>query len=299
MVDRGELQKMSPKDLKHIIAKAGLSASDCVEKSDLVERALEACNKTATSAQNGSDGKRGLVSGSSVDIGDFNCKILGTKGKPDGVVVILHGYGATSADFAPVCPILEKSIQNKSLRFVLPQALRLRGIPAWWDIDVQEWISLNMSPDQSKIATLLRKPHQGLEKCRQQMSEMLDCICNAEGIRHNQIVICGFSQGAMTAIDTSLWLPAEKRVAGIVSISGAPIVVDQWAQNAQKHPKLPVLATHGRTDMVLPFQVSGWLVDLLKTNGLEVETFFHEQGHTLGPQPVIKLMIDFITKTLS
>lgn len=186
-----ELQSMSARDLKNLISQAGLSTADCVEKSDLVARAREARIK---SAANGGGGMKGLVPGSTTELGGYNCRILGTKGKVDGVVIILHGYGATSADFAPVCPILEQGIKNKSLRFVLPQALLLRGIPAWWDIDVQEWISLNMSRDQSKIAEVIRKPHKGLDECREKMSHMLDQICKAEGIQHSQIVVCGYVQ---------------------------------------------------------------------------------------------------------
>ena len=54
----------------------------------------------------------------------------------------------------------------------------------------------------------------------------------------------------MTALDISLSLPAQLRVGGVCALSGAPIVVEQWAKRLRVHPGLPVLVTHGTADMV-------------------------------------------------
>jgi len=53
-------------------------------------------------------------------------------------------------------------------------------------------------------------------------------------------MLCGFSQGAITAMDWALSLPKEKSVAGVTVISGAPIVVDHWAERLKVHSGLKV-----------------------------------------------------------
>ena len=133
------------------------------------------------------------------------------------------------------------------------------------------------------LAPLLRKMPPGLVEARQRLSQLLDEVAASSGLPHSKVVLGGFSQGAMTAIDVALSQPAEKRVAGVLSLSGAPIVVDEWAKRCTVHPKLPVFVSHGRADPVLPFEGAGWLVDLLRGNGLEVHTEFHNEAHTVGP----------------
>ena len=89
----------------------------------------------------------------------------------------------------------------------------------------------------------------------------------------------------MTAMDATLsaGLPDE-RVIAVMMLSGAPIVVDQWAPKLKARAgKLKVLVTHGRADPVLPFVGSGWLKDLLESSlGKAAVTYeTHGGGHDL------------------
>ena len=58
-------------------------------------------------------------------------------------------------------------------------------------------------------------------------------------------------QGAMTAVDAALSLPAGQGCAGVISVSGAPIVVEEWAKKAKAHAGLRALVTHGMADQVI------------------------------------------------
>ena len=118
-------------------------------------------------------------------------------------------------------------------------------------------------------------------------------ISTTAGVDHHEVFLGGFSQGAMTAMDVAMNLPAGKTCAGVLSISGAPIVVEEWAQLAPTHKGLKVLVSHGKSDMVLPFASSGWLVDLLKSGGLVVRVEHHAGGHELG-NGVLEAMLKFL-----
>ena len=120
----------------------------------------------------------------------------------------------------------------------------------------------------------------------------VDQVVRDTGVDYSKLMLSGFSQGAMTALDLALHLPKEKAVAGVTVISGSTIVVDQWKERLKEHPGIKVLVTHGQTDMVLPCVASGWLNDLLKSGGASVQYELHPGGHDLGGPNIIKKIAD-------
>ena len=99
------------------------------------------------------------------------------------------------------------------------------------------------------------------------------------------------SQGAMTAMDLALHL--DETVAGVTMLSGAPIVVEHWAVRLKQHKGVKVCITHGMSDMVLPFQASGWTKQLLESGGAAVTYHPHSGGHELGCELTISTIMTF------
>jgi len=121
------------------------------------------------------------------------------------------------------------------------------------------------------------------------MAALLDEICTLTGVTHDKIMIAGFSQGAMTAMDVALNQPPEKALAGVTMLSGAPIVVEHWAERLKLHHEgIKVFVCHGQSDMVLPFVASGWLRDLLQANGAAIQYETHPGGHELGGPAIVQ-----------
>ena len=81
-------------------------------------------------------------------------------------------------------------------------------------------------------------------------------------------------------------------------MSGAPLVVDQWAQRLGSHKGLRVLMTHGTSDPVLPFAASGWARDLLIKGGASVVSKTHGGGHDLGGPDVLQAVADFVRDSI-
>ena len=281
---------MSSKELKAVITKAGLKFHDCVEKSDFVARAREAAKVLEEDGAAEAPAEPPPAAGGK--IGAFECLVLGPE-DPDMVVVILHGFGATNNDCRDIPRAMENLLpRGKKVRYYLPQARTgPQGATQWWTINVMEWamaMQQRMAGQDKAIGQLIRKEPPGLAECRVEMMHFLAEVCADSGVPHSKLMLAGFSQGAMTALDLALHLPAEKTVAGVTVISGGTIVVDQWAEAVKKHPGLKVLITHGQSDMVLPCVASSWLEVLLKKGGAKVQYELHPGGHDLGGPSIIQ-----------
>jgi phospholipase/carboxylesterase len=135
---------------------------------------------------------------------------------------------------------------------------------------------------------------QGLDEARTNLKQLVQECCEMCSLPLDRVVLAGFSQGAMTAMD--LALSVEGSVAGVVMLSGAPIVIEEWAKELAKRPKgLPVFISHGQNDQVLPFAASGWSKDLLTNGGAAVDYHPHTGGHDMGSGTLPKL-VEFLSR---
>ncbi len=98
------------------------------------------------------------------------------------------------------------------------------------------------------------------------------------------------------ANDVGLHLP--ERPLGIVSLSGIPLLVEQWTEEARKPEKrgTKVFVSHGRADQLLPFQASSWLETMHRNNGLDVTYHPHAGGHDIGGPADLKALAAFLRK---
>ncbi len=229
--------------------------------------------------------------------------------KPDVVVVVLHGFGASSSDFVPLCASVAGALRGRKAVFAFPQAPpspMAMGAAAWWQIDVMKWMGA-MQAGEAGIARLIRDKPPGLEEARRKLAKMLDELCElVPGGRETALVLGGFSQGGMTALDLALHLdsllPPSRalRCDHVMVLSSAPIVVDEWAERLKtRGAKMQVLVTHGHGDMVLPFPASGWTKELLEQHGAKVRYETHAGGHELGGPHILKAVCDFCADAAS
>ena len=125
----------------------------------------------------------------------------------DATLVLMHGLGADANDLAPVAEYL-KLPDSLRLRVVLPDAperpvtinggMRMR---AWYDIDPAAGLDSGRA-DIEASAGLARE---------------LIAREQARGIRAERIVVGGFSQGGVIALETGL--SHGERLAGIIALS--------------------------------------------------------------------------------
>jgi len=130
-----------------------------------------------------------------------------SKDKAIGSVIWLHGLGASGDDFSPIAP----HMQLHDVRFVFPHApirpVTINGgfeMRAWYDIT-----TLEESP--------FREPLQDVLEAEQLVVELIEKEIQ-RGIKAENIVLMGFSQGAAMALHVGHRY--SKKLLGVVIMSG-------------------------------------------------------------------------------
>jgi len=160
---------------------------------------------------------------------------------PDSCVIWLHGLGADGHDFEPIVPELGLS-PDLNVRFVFPHAPMIpvtinQGfvMRAWYDIAA------------SDIAE--RQDENGIRASQALLVELIEAQI-AEGIDSARIVLAGFSQGGVIALQTGLRF--NKPLAGIMALSTyLPLAETLAAEKSDENLAIPVFLAHGSADPVI------------------------------------------------
>jgi phospholipase/carboxylesterase len=213
-------------------------------------------------------------------------------GPPDASVlaVFLHGFGAPGDVLVPLADELARGAAlgagAPGVRYVFPHGpLELGGghgdARAWWLLDLER-----LEEDLRRGVPRDRRDEvpDGLPAARSQMLRLIDQLearfC-APGAR---LVLGGFSQGSMLALDTALH--RDRPPAGLILMSSTLINEAAWRPRLPSLRGVPVLLSHGRTDALLPFSAAEALRDRLRGAGAAVEWHAFVGGHEI-PRAVL------------
>ena len=199
--------------------------------------------------------------------------------KPDDaelpLVIVMHGRGADDNDLADLAPMIDDGY-----RFVFPNApKKFEPMPgysfgySWFDGWPPEGDSI--VPSREKLLALI--------------DELVERYPTPEG----KLVVAGFSQGALMAIDAGF--RTKQKVAGIVVMSGAVYEADMPDLRAQK--ELPVLLIHGTQDDMVPVINARRTRHILEEHGVMPE--YHElpMGHHVTPESML-VVREFLRRVL-
>jgi phospholipase/carboxylesterase len=190
-------------------------------------------------------------------------------GKARNMVVFLHGYGANGDDLLGLADPLSGHMRDTV--FIAPDAPdACSGTPFG-----RQWFGIPAF-DGSSLADAMA----AMDKSALQLNAFLDARMADEGLSDAQVMLLGFSQGAMMSLHVA---PRRKTpFAGVIAISGRLIRPDRL--QAELVVKPPVLLIHGDQDPVVDFAEMGKAGDALVAAGLE--TFGHVMkgtGHGIAP----------------
>ncbi|MGH8551968.1 MAG: alpha/beta hydrolase [Methylococcales bacterium] len=188
----------------------------------------------------------------------------------DSSIIWLHGLGADGHDFESIVPSLGLP-KSLALRFVFPHAPKRpvtinQGyvMPAWYDILE---MSINQRVDHAGIGASVARIHQLIEY-------EID-----QNIPAERIVLAGFSQGGVIALDAGLNF--RTRLAGIIGLS--TYLVDP---NAVESGDLPIFLGHGWSDPVVPFILGQQAKETLLERGYPVEWHQYPIDHTVSMEEI-------------
>lgn len=189
------------------------------------------------------------------------------------LVIVMHGRGADANDLADIAPYLDHGY-----RFLFPNAPKPFEVYAgmafgftWFD----GWPAERRSFRESRELIL----------------DFLDKALEQYPTPAGKVILCGFSQGGMMALDTGF--RTQKPIAGIVSMSGA--------LNEEELPPfkkdIPVLIVHGTEDDVLPVVNAQRARAVLEEHG--IDTAYHEfpMGHHVTEES-LRIVRDFMAARL-
>lgn len=160
-------------------------------------------------------------------------------GEIQSAVIFLHGYGANGADLLGLADPLAEHLPDTL--FLSPDAPEdCAGSPMgkqWFPIP---WIDGSSEEEQ----------RMGLMRAADDLNAFLDGVMVDEDLLPEQVMVLGFSQGTMMALNV---VPRrDDPVAGIVAISGRLLEPEALIDEAKCRP--PVLLIHGDQDDVVPPQ---------------------------------------------
>lgn len=194
-------------------------------------------------------------------------------------VIWLHGLGADGNDFVPVVPELRLPA-SLAVRFTFPHA-RTRPVTinngyvmrAWYDI---KGGVRGEFEDEAGI-----RESEGV--VRSVIEQEI-----AAGIPAHRIVVAGFSQGGVIALQTGLRYP--KRLAGILALSTyLPLRDTVAAEAAPANRDIPILICHGMHDGVLPVDLGTTTRDLLTRLGYPVEWKSYPMEHSVCVEEIFDI----------
>lgn len=198
--------------------------------------------------------------------------------KPQTLALILHGYGADGANLVDLAEVLQESLVFPL--FVIPDAPF--GYEYAPDMG-RQWFSL-MDRDESVLI-------EGAEIARKILLDFIDQHLEKHELGYENLVLIGFSQGAMMSLFTALQLP--KPCKAVISFSGTMVSAQHTASTCKSKP--PVCIIHGSKDDVVPLALGKFTAKTLKSIGFEVQMHEIENlPHAIDLQ-CVKIAADFLT----
>ena len=203
-------------------------------------------------------------------IADWTVLVEDSEASPRHVVVMLHGYAMQPQDLAPFA----RSMSSGGV-FYFPEG-PLDAAPtgrAWWPIDHERKATMLLAGPRD-----LHAEHPaGAAPARASLLGLLQSL----RLRHPGIplVMIGFSQGGMLALDTILRGGAH--VDALCLLSSSRICADEWEPRLERLRGLPCLVSHGVADPDLAYAAGEALAALLQRGGASVTWVPFPGGHEI------------------
>ena len=178
----------------------------------------------------------------------------GNKKNPDHIFIILHGYGANGENLISLAQSFINIFPNAY--FVAPNAPQDHEMGAYNGF---QWFSL-ANRNHDIIAPEIKKANNIL-------NEFIETNLNKFKLNKKNIIIAGFSQGAMMAMYNAL--SAKQEYKTVLAFSGELILPEQIGEITNSKPKICLI--HGKNDDIVSCKNIDIAYDKLKKINISVE----------------------------
>lgn len=198
----------------------------------------------------------------------------------NGIVVLLHGFGADNADLASLSEVVESP---ESIRWIFPNGPH--SVEIGPHMTGRAWFPLRLAELEQRGVDFTQETPEGMDKAIDQVFKALDAARMKHKLEWNQVVIGGFSQGAMIALEVALKAPVSP--AGVTLFSSSLVNEPRLKELAAKHKGLKFFQSHGSQDMMLPLALAEKLDAVLNEAGMDGMLYSFRGGHEI-PMPVLR-----------
>ena len=184
-------------------------------------------------------------------------------------MLFLHGYGSNCYDFLDIARHLRPIFPNTAFMLLdAPQTINeeIEGAVSDASDDAFQWFSLadydSNNPDIAKKIATVKK---GVTQAVPPLQNFIDAIVTQKyGYQPNNIILFGFSQGAMMALHAGMVLDTGLRAPykGVIGCAGMLAFADDFENHYTKDT--PILLCHGKLDDVVPVQASEYAYAILQ-----------------------------------
>ena len=196
---------------------------------------------------------------------------LETRPDPDAAVIWMHGLGADGSDFVPIVEELDLT-GDRGIRFIFPHApmrpVTINGgavMRAWYDI---------VGSDLTN-----RGDERGIRDSQERIEQLI-AREKSRGIAASRLVLAGFSQGGVIALQTGLRHP--ERLAGIMALSTYLALPQTLASEAHAaNAGVPIFMAHGTGDSMIRPEWADSSRRALEAQGYPVEWHTYPMQHSV------------------
>ena len=198
--------------------------------------------------------------------------------EPNSLVVLLHGIGADAFDLIPLAKywaLTLKKTKFYSLHAPYPCKLTPSG-KQWFDLEDR---------DQTRIL-------KEIELIKPMIITFLKKKLKDYNLQYKDLILVGFSQGTMVALNLTLTMKEEVR--GVLGYSGGVILTKSGKIEIISKPNICLV--HGKNDEVVPKKMMETTKIILKDNNIDVDTHLIENlGHSID-QKGLEIGQNFLVK---
>lgn len=191
-------------------------------------------------------------------------------------VIWLHGLGADSSDFVPIVPELHLP-PTMGIRFLFPDA-PVMPVTINNGYEMRAWFDIYGITLAAKI------DNDGIQKSIVAINKLIEQE-EARGVKSDNIILAGFSQGAVIALMAGLIY--SKPLAGIIALSGyLPQADEVLAQASSANKQIPIFIAHGTEDPIVPYALGKATYAVLSQASYPLTWRSYAIPHTVSSQEI-------------
>ena len=231
-------------------------------------------------------------------LGKLDCVVVQPEGSEpiEKVAVFCHGFGASGDDLVGIAQeLLSESDSETPTQLIFPAAplsLDDQGMPgarAWWLLSIARLIA---AMESGQFEQIRDEVPEGIDDARNRLTETIEIALERAKLDESQLLLGGFSQGAMLSMDVAC-RGLKQAPAALCLYSGALICERFWKDGAARLSSCKIVQSHGRQDPILPFTAGAWLRDLLLDADCDVDFIDFNGPHTI-PMAAIRRTADLL-----